>query len=64
MKGTDREVLLLEEGHQEVADVAQLGRYCIDEPVKSPLDVLPELGTANERPSITRNLGTCWAAFV
>ena len=64
MKGTDREVLLLEEGHQEVDDVAQLGKYCIDEPVKFPLDVLPELGTANRRPSITRNLGTCWAAFV
>ena len=64
MKGTDREVLLPEEGHQEVADVAQLGKYYIDEPTKSPLDVLPELGTANERPSLTRNLGTCWAACV
>ncbi|KAF7018076.1 unnamed protein product [Triticum aestivum] len=38
VKGTDRGVLLPEEGHQEVADVAQqLGKYCIDEPVKSPL---------------------------
>jgi hypothetical protein len=33
-----RGLLLLEqEDHQEVADVAlQLGKYCIDEPVKSP----------------------------
>lgn len=38
MKGTDRGVLLPEEGHKEVADAAlQLGKYCIDEPVKSPL---------------------------
>ncbi|KAI5011251.1 hypothetical protein ZWY2020_013388 [Hordeum vulgare] len=38
VRGTDRGVLLPEEGHQEVADVAQqLGKYCIDEPVKSPL---------------------------
>lgn len=38
VKGTDRGVLLPEEGHQEVADAAlQLGKYCIDEPVKSPL---------------------------
>ena len=38
MKGTDRGVLLPQEGHQEVADVAlQLGKYCIDDPVKSPL---------------------------
>ena len=37
MKGTDRGVLLPKDGHQEVADVAlQLGKYCIDEPVKSP----------------------------
>ncbi|KAM0844632.1 hypothetical protein ACQ4PT_056916 [Festuca glaucescens] len=38
VKGTDRGVLLPKEGHEEVADVAlQLGKYCIDEPVKSPL---------------------------
>jgi len=38
VRGTDRGVLLPKEGHQEVADVAQqLGKYCIDEPVKSPL---------------------------
>lgn len=38
VKGTDRGVLLPKDGHQEVADVAlQLGKYCIDEPVKSPL---------------------------
>jgi hypothetical protein len=38
VKGTDRGVLLPNDGHQEVADVAlQLGKYCIDEPVKSPL---------------------------
>lgn len=38
VKGTDRGVLLPEDGHQEVADLAlQLGKYCIDEPVKSPL---------------------------
>ncbi|CAM0902648.1 unnamed protein product [Alopecurus aequalis] len=38
VKGTDRGVLLPKEGHQEVADAAaQLGKYCIDEPVKSPL---------------------------
>jgi hypothetical protein len=31
-------VLLPKEGHEEVADVAlQLAKYCIDEPVKSPL---------------------------
>ncbi|KAL6652070.1 hypothetical protein ACP70R_010995 [Stipagrostis hirtigluma subsp. patula] len=38
VKGTDRGVLLPKDGHQEVADVAlQLGKYCINEPVKSPL---------------------------
>lgn len=38
VKGTDRGVLLPKDGHQEVADVAlQLGKYCIDDPVKSPL---------------------------
>ncbi|CAD6262393.1 unnamed protein product [Miscanthus lutarioriparius] len=38
VKGTDRGVLLPKDGHQEVADVTlQLGKYCIDEPVKSPL---------------------------
>lgn len=38
MKGTDRGVLLPKDGHQEVADVAlQLAKYCIDDPVKSPL---------------------------
>ncbi|CAN6240811.1 unnamed protein product [Urochloa humidicola] len=38
VKGTDRGVLLPKDGHQEVTDVAlQLGKYCIDEPVKSPL---------------------------
>ena len=38
VKGTDRGVLLAKDGHQEVADVAlELGKYCIDEPVKSPL---------------------------
>ncbi|OEL18450.1 putative plastid-lipid-associated protein 8, chloroplastic [Dichanthelium oligosanthes] len=38
VKGTDRGVLLPKDGHQEVADVAlQLGKYCIDEPVESPL---------------------------
>jgi hypothetical protein len=38
VKGTDRGVVLPKDGHQEVADVAlQLGKYCIDEPVKSPL---------------------------
>ena len=31
-------MLLPKEGHEEVADAAaQLGKYCIDEPVKSPL---------------------------
>ncbi|KAF0894145.1 hypothetical protein E2562_034881 [Oryza meyeriana var. granulata] len=38
VKGTDRGVLLPKDGHQEVADVAlQLAKYCIDDPVKSPL---------------------------
>ncbi|KAK1685299.1 hypothetical protein QYE76_046147 [Lolium multiflorum] len=38
VKGTDRGVLLPKEGHEEVADVAlQLAKYCIEEPVKSPL---------------------------
>jgi hypothetical protein len=38
VKGTDRGVLLPKDGHQEVAEVAlQLGKYCIDDPVKSPL---------------------------
>jgi hypothetical protein len=37
VKGIDREVLLPKDGHQEVAEVAlQLGKYCIDDPVKSP----------------------------
>lgn len=35
---TDRGVSLTKEGHEEVAEVAQeLQKYCVDEPVKSPL---------------------------
>lgn len=38
MTQTDRGVLLAEQGHKEVACVAQqLQQYCIDEPVQSPL---------------------------
>ncbi|KAF8400203.1 hypothetical protein HHK36_013499 [Tetracentron sinense] len=35
---TDRGVLLTQEGHKEVAEVAQqLQKYCVDKPVKCPL---------------------------
>lgn len=35
---TDRGVLLSKDEHREVGDVAQeLGKFCIPEPVKSPL---------------------------
>lgn len=38
MTQTDRGVSLTKEGHEEVAEVAQeLQKYCVDEPVKSPL---------------------------
>ena len=38
MKQSDRGVLLKEEEHQKVAEVAQeLQKYCVDEPVKCPL---------------------------
>lgn len=38
MKGTDGGVLLAQDGHKEVADVAlRLEKYCVDEPVKCPL---------------------------
>lgn len=36
--GSDRGVLLTEEKHKEVAEVAQeLQKYCVNEPVKCPL---------------------------
>lgn len=38
MKQSDRGVLLKEEEHEKVAEVArELQKYCIDEPVKCPL---------------------------
>lgn len=38
MTGSDRGVLLSEEQHKEVAEVAEeLQKYCVNEPVKCPL---------------------------